>query len=71
MKTDPAVIANIRAEMARNGVRQQDLANRLGIAQQGISARLRGQTPITAAEIQAIADEIGCHPEKFIEADHV
>lgn len=70
MKTDPAVLAAIRAEMARRGVLQQDLANRLGITQQCVSMRLRGLTPITAAEIQAIADEIGCHPETLTGEDH-
>lgn len=62
MKTNPAVLANIRAEMARRQVRQQDLAERLGIAQQGISMRLNGKTPLTAEEIQIIADELGCNP---------
>jgi predicted transcriptional regulator len=65
MKTDPAVLAAIRAEMARHQVRQHDIATRLGIAQQCVSARLTGKTPLSAEEIQIIADEIGCHPEAF------
>ena len=54
---------NIRAEMARHRVRQRDLASRLGISQQAMSNRLNGITPLTAKEIQTIADEIGCTPQ--------
>jgi transcriptional regulator with XRE-family HTH domain len=62
--------AAIRAEMARRGVRQRDLAAALGISQQAMSNRLCGITPLTAAEIQAIADALGCQPETF-GAQHV
>lgn len=67
MKT--VVASAIRAEMARRRVRQQDLARLLGISQQAMSNRLNGITPLSADEIQTIADALGCHPERLTD-DH-
>lgn len=47
--------ANIRAEMARNGVSQSALAEYLGLSQAAVSARLRGVTPVDVNELDAIA----------------
>ena len=66
MKTLPPTAAAVRAEMARRRVRQQDLADALGISQQAMSNRLSGITPLSANEIQIIADTLGCHPERLI-----
>lgn len=60
MKTHPAIRANVRAEMTRAGVRQQDLARLLGINQQAMSNRLCGVTPFRFWELEVIADALGC-----------
>jgi transcriptional regulator with XRE-family HTH domain len=52
------VTANVRAEMARRGETQQSLADRIGMKQQGLSRRLRGETRFTVDELQRIADAL-------------
>lgn len=47
--------ANIRAEMARKGLTQRDLAALLGLSQPTVSARMRGRTEFTVSELRAIA----------------
>lgn len=64
------VADNIRAEMARRRVRQRDLADRIGVNQQAMSNRLCGITPLSAREIQIIADTLGCHAETLTGGQH-
>ena len=54
------VVAAIKAEMARYGTEQADLAAALNTTQQAISRRLTGQVQLTIEEITAIAATIGC-----------
>jgi transcriptional regulator with XRE-family HTH domain len=54
-RIDQGIAAAVRAEMARQMRRQEGLAAELGIAQQGISRRLRGDMPWRAAELVAVA----------------
>lgn len=42
--------------MARRDVTQQQLAERIGMAQQSLSRRLRGETRFSIDELQLIAD---------------
>lgn len=51
--------ANVRAEMARSGVSQAQLGERLGLAQTSISQRLRGSIPFDVNEIHKIAGVLG------------
>lgn len=51
--------STIRAELSRRGLTQADVANRLGVTQQSVSARLCGRTRITTDELFAIADLLG------------
>lgn len=51
-----AVAANVRAEMARRQVTQATLAAALGVTQQAVSRRLRGDVDFTVSELQAVAD---------------
>ena len=51
--------ANIRAELARKGKTQADLAELLGITQQGISRRMLGHVDFRLGEITKIADFLG------------
>lgn len=46
---------NVRAEMARAGVSQADLAARVGLSQSALSKRLRGVVPFRVDELDAIA----------------
>jgi transcriptional regulator with XRE-family HTH domain len=61
MTTNPttALAANVRAEMARSGLPQQQLADALGLKQQGLSRRLAGRTPFSLDEAFAVADILG------------
>ena len=51
--------ANIRAELARNGKTQADLAELLGITRQGVSQRLLGRVDFRLRELSLIADFLG------------
>ncbi|MBP6571334.1 MAG: hypothetical protein QG655_3235 [Actinomycetota bacterium] len=47
--------ANIRAELARNGKTQSDLADHLGITRQALSQRLLGRVDFRMGEVTATA----------------
>ncbi len=49
------VTAEVRANMARFGLKQKDLADLLQINQSQASKKLRGVTPLTLDEIEVIA----------------
>ena len=53
------VAANIRAEMARTGKNQGDIAKVLGITRQAVSRRLLGFTPLDVDQLAKIADLLG------------
>ena len=53
------VAANVRAEMARVGVTQADLAEALHITQQSVSAKRSGKTPFTLNDLETIAPMFG------------
>ncbi len=55
MKLSPEVRGTIRAELARRGRSQQDLADALELSGVAVSRRLTGQTPIDLDELAAIA----------------
>lgn len=56
--TTPAALtgANVRAEMARRGVSQTTLAQRIGMSQAQVSKRLRGVIAFDINELAAVAD---------------
>ncbi len=51
--------ANIRAELARNGKTQSDLADHLGITRQALSQRLLGRVDFRMGEVTAAATFLG------------
>lgn len=51
--------AEIRAEMARQDLSQEGLAERLGCSQQWVSRRITGAIPVDAAELEKIATALG------------
>lgn len=53
--TAEVVGATVRAELARAGKSQTDLAVVLGVTQTAVSKRLRGVTPFDVNELAAVA----------------
>ena len=51
--------STIRAEMARRGVTQAELAAALDLTQPGVSARLRGRTDWRFRELATVAEALG------------
>lgn len=54
-----AVASAVRAEMARRGLRQVDLAVMLQLSQAAVSRKVHGEIPFSVAEVYEIADEFG------------
>jgi len=52
------VASNIRAELARNGWSQEDLAEKLGINRVTLNRRLRGQLPWSLEQLDAAASAL-------------
>ena len=53
--TTELIAENVRAVVARRRIRQTAIAEHLGLNQQQVSRRLNGQVPISAAELQLLA----------------
>lgn len=53
------LVANLRAELARRGLRQGDLARIWGISEMSVSRRMNGATPITTDELATVAAAFG------------
>ena len=52
------VSGEVRAWMARRGVKQQEIADRLGITQPSLSMRLRGRTRWTINDLVIVAETL-------------
>ena len=59
--------ANIRAELARRGLTQSDVAPHLGLTRQAVSRRLVGPTPFTLDQLYKIAELVGVPISVLIE----
>jgi transcriptional regulator with XRE-family HTH domain len=57
--------ANVRAEMARRGLTQEQVAPAAGLSQSKLSRRLTGRYPFMAEELDAIADLLGVEAGTF------
>lgn len=53
-----SVAGNVRAEMARARVPQVRIAAALGLTQQAVSRRLRGEVEFTVSELATVAAEL-------------
>ena len=60
------VAANIRAEIARFGLQQADVAQALGISQQSVSLKIHGKRPLSLDEIEGFARLVGLSPEDLV-----
>lgn len=58
--------ANIKAEMARRSMSQQDLAHALGMSQAAVSKKLKGSTQLRVDELHRIADILGVSAESLL-----
>lgn len=52
------VSSEVRAWMGRRGIRQQELADAMGVSRQAISARLAGRTQWTVDDLAAAANAL-------------
>jgi len=59
---------NVRAELARLGLRHDDLAKILGISQPQVTKRLAGTIGFEAAELVRIAAELNVPVARLVEA---
>lgn len=53
------VAANVRAEMARYGVSQADVAAALGVSQQAVSMKIHGRRPLSLDDLEVVAPLFG------------
>ena len=53
------IAQQIRAEMVRQGITQQELAAKLGWTQRRVSYRLTADHPIDATEVEQVAAALG------------
>lgn len=70
MTSDNALADRARVVLQRlmreHGATQTQLADVLGMHQVAVSARVRGRTPLTLADIERLADFFGVAPDFFI-----
>jgi transcriptional regulator with XRE-family HTH domain len=64
-----AVASMVRAEMARRGMRQVDMADMLGLSQAAVSRKLQGLIPFTIAELYELAERMGVEPAQFVPSE--
>ena len=57
-----AVAGAVRAEMARRGLRQADVAQLLGVSQGAVSRKVQGDVAFTVDELFTLADRWGLTP---------
>lgn len=60
------VASNVRAELARRGMSQKDLADALGLTQTAISNRVRGVIAFDVDELASVAQKLGVRVESLI-----
>jgi transcriptional regulator with XRE-family HTH domain len=58
--------ANIRAELARRRITQEEFAERLGMGRTSVTAMLLGQTAITLPKLERIAELLEMEPSKLL-----
>lgn len=62
------VSANVRAEVARAGASQTDIAAVLGLSQAGVSRRLSGRVDFSATELTKLAAYLKVPASAFFES---
>jgi transcriptional regulator with XRE-family HTH domain len=59
------IAAEVRAEIARQGVTHRQLGNALGLDQSSASLRIQGRRPFRAEELVAVAEFLGVAVTQF------
>lgn len=62
-----SVAATVRAELARRGLNQWDLAERMGISRGAVSQRLLGHVPFDTDDLAAVAELLDITPSEILE----
>lgn len=62
------VAANVRAEVARRGLDQIDVAQALGVSRTWINARWRAHRPFSLADLELVARFLGMDPADLLAA---
>ena len=68
MSMSQTVAGNIRAEAARAGITQTEVARELHMAQQNVSKRWRGERPWRLDEVERVAHMIGVNVYDLLRA---
>lgn len=55
----PRITGNLRAEMARRGITQQQVADVLGLSQASVSRKLLGKSRISIDQLYEITEHFG------------
>ena len=63
-----SVAGNVRAEMARVRVSQTQVGRALGITQQAVSRRLKGEVDFTVTELATVAELLGVETATLLPA---
>ena len=66
-----AVAAEVRAEVARQALTQQQVADRIGERQYWVSRRLTGEVQWEVADLVRVADALGVPITQFIPTEAV
>lgn len=66
MVLSAVVAGNVRAEAARAGLTQSELARALGVSRMAVSDRYRGRTPWTLDELEVVGAILGLEPAEFL-----
>jgi len=67
----PRFAPDIRAELARRGLSQEQFAAQLGEQQWWISKRLTGHVPVRVEDLERIADALGMPASTFLSSERV
>jgi transcriptional regulator with XRE-family HTH domain len=60
------VAAEVRAELARRNISKTEAAAKLGISRTLLWNRLRGESPFTVDELEALAELLGVPAARFL-----
>lgn len=63
-----AIAAEVRAEIARQGKSQREIAAMIDVAQPSLQLRLKGDRPFRAEELVKLAEALGVPADRFLPA---
>jgi transcriptional regulator with XRE-family HTH domain len=60
------VAANLRGELARRQIKQEDFANKVGMSRPALTAILNDNVNITLARLEVLANALDMEPSKLL-----